>query len=133
MLFRLTPIEIFPDLQLGVQLTSGGDAWTYGAWAELVAANAINRPFYILGIIPHDPSTYGGGPNIANGQIQLRDGTNVDVLGDYSTHTFLLSYNFSPPLYPAKRVPANVQIQARYAASQPDETVRLCIYYRRVP
>lgn len=90
----------------GVTLTAGAGA--YGAYADLVAANAITTEFWVCGLSVY---TMDAAQVV---QIQVRNTTLTSILADFEFNPTAVTVNIGPmflpmPIYCA----ANTQVDAR--------------------
>lgn len=125
-------VYIHPDLNDGVQLTGHANAWTYGAWTQIVAANAITRNFHVIGVIPLDASF------AENAQVQLAYGVNDTVFANLRARPIYATamganqaINIDASRLMVGLIPANSRVRARLATqSGGGDTIDIVLQYR---
>jgi len=107
-------IQTYPKLATSVTVSTGVAAWAEGSWTEIIPANTITEPFWLLGIY-WTPTTYDGIMEIGTGA----SGSEVEIanIPSFSHYTTSHGYAFLQPISLLKhiKIPANTRVAARVA------------------
>jgi len=125
----LSTYNLYPNHQIGPELSTGAVAWTMGAYTEVIPSNTITTTYYIV-----SASVYWASPQTQY-EIDLSSGLvgSEVVISNIPIHEGLNStlhdFIFPVPL----KFPGNTRLSARVAQDDPGvDTLNIKLRYRTI-